>query len=470
MRTTIKKRIFTVNLLTVSILLVVTAVAFNLVARSYLIDDTIKQLRRIAARAEQVIFVSPHPFRRTVNSETDQAQSYINLLLAMRLPSSSINAEYAFVDNENRVVTPFKRFDKKPSDSDLKVIDKIISYSRDKNATEFTLYESGYQYAAVIKPITLQDGTRAGNLLIYSSLDKINEMQRTINLILFGILLVSAFLVLFLSNSLAKRISEPLSALNSHIKKMSELKFNTFQVPADNEIQELVQNINIMAEKLDTYNKSQKIFLQNASHEFRTPIMSIQSHAEGILYGVIEGPEAARIIIDESKRLTHMVEELLYLSRLDAIEEVYHIENVDIKGLIQDICQRLMSISGMNHVALNMDFCESPAFISGDPDKLERCITNVISNCIRYAKSRVEIKLTKQTDKVIITISDDGPGFDKDEEKQIFKRFYKGKKGNIGLGLAISKSIVEKHRGTIEARNTDEGVQFIIELPAIREQ
>jgi len=470
MKTTIKKRIFTVNLLTVSILLVITAVAFKLVARSYLINDTIKQLRRIASRAEEAVFVSPHPFRRLTDSETAQAQSYIDLMLAMRPPSSSINAEYAIIDNNNKLITPFKHFDKKPSDSDLKVIDKIITEGLNKKLSEFTFYDSGYQYAAVIKPITLPDGTKAGNLLIYSSLDKINEMQNRINLILFVILLISAFFVLFLSNSLAKKISDPLTALNNHIKSMSELKFNTFQVPADNEIQELVQNINLMAEKLDTHNKSQKLFLQNASHEFRTPIMSIQSHAEGILYGVIEGPEAAKIIIEESKRLTHMVEELLYLSRLDAIEEVYQMEKVDMKGLIQDTCQRLSSMSELSHVSLHMDFCGSNAYVSGDLDKLERCIANVISNCIRYAKSCVEIRLTKQNDKVIITISDDGPGFDKDEENQIFKRFYKGKKGNTGLGLAISKSILEKHHGSIEARNINEGAQFIIELPAIRQQ
>jgi signal transduction histidine kinase len=71
---------------------------------------------------------------------------------------------------------------------------------------------------------------------------------------------------------------------------------------------------------------------------------------------------------------------------------------------------------------------------------------------------------------VRILFTDDGPGIDKDEENQIFNRFYKGKKGNTGLGLAISKSIIEKHNGSISAKNTTTGAQFIIELPAVNDQ
>lgn len=470
---TIKKRIFTVNLLIITLLLVITAVAFNLVARSYLKNDTLKQLETIASSAEKAMLRRPpQPFRMESNTESDLVQSYISLMLALRAPSSTINAEYALIDSNNNFITPFENFDDKPSANELEIIHKILTNSKANNLDELTLNEKGNQYAAVIKPIRLTDGTKAGSLLIYSSLDKINELGNTINLILLIILLISALFVLLLSNYLSKGISEPLSALNSHIRKLSELNFsNTLYVPADNEIQELVQNINTMAEKLDTHNKSQKLFLQNVSHEFRTPIMSIQCHAEGILYGVVKSTEAAQIVLDESKRLTHLVEELLYLSRLDAIEEVYSQEVIDVDGLLIANCKRMASIAESEHISLIKNFIEEPLWVLGDSEKLERCFSNVLSNAIRYAQNCVNIELSRLDDKIHISISDDGPGIDKDEENHIFNRFYKGKKGNTGLGLAISKSIIEKHKGTITACNTSMGAQFIIELPLyIREE
>lgn len=483
MKRTIKRRIFTVNILTITLLLVITAVAFNLVARSYLEQHSLRQLHTIANNAERVMQMRPSPFRMG-NKEGDEAirapgftgepdlvESYINLLRSLRMPSFTINAEYALIDKSNHIITPFESFNDKPTKSDLTIIEKIIDISEERDSNRLTFSYNGTQYAAVIKTMSLADGSKAGTLLIYSSLQKINEMQTVINFILVGILLVAALIVLILSTILSKKISSPLSTLCNHIRSLSELNFsNTLHVPADNEIQELVQNINTMAEKLDNHNKSQKLFLQNASHEFRTPIMSIQCHAEGILYGVVEGPEAARIILDESKRLTHMVEELLYLSRLDAIEEIYNHQTLDMNELIKGACERMASIAESSQITLDTSLCKDTILLNGDGEKLERCLSNIISNGIRYAKSTVRIESGIRDDKALVTVSDDGQGFDSGEENQIFNRFYKGKKGNTGLGLAISKSIIEKHHGKIEAQSTETGAKFILELPLMSKE
>lgn len=85
--------------------------------------------------------------------------------------------------------------------------------------------------------------------------------------------------------------------------------------------QELIQNINIMSEKLEYYDKAQKTFLENVSHEFRTPLMAIYSHAEGLHYDIISKQNACEIIMKESNKLTKLVTDLLYLSRLDSIKE-----------------------------------------------------------------------------------------------------------------------------------------------------
>jgi signal transduction histidine kinase len=192
--------------------------------------------------------------------------------------------------------------------------------------------------------------------------------------------------------------------------------------------------------------------------------MSIQSYAEGIKYDVVDPATASSVIIDESKRMTSLVGDLLYLSRLDAIEESYHYNNLDFNDFIKSCLERMNGIAISNNITLSSNKLNENIYVYADEEKLSRAFTNIISNCIRYAKSKVEISSAIKGDKIITVISDDGPGFDKNELPNIFDRFYKGKKGNFGLGLAISRNVIEKHEGTISAENSGWGALFKIEL------
>jgi signal transduction histidine kinase len=107
--------------------------------------------------------------------------------------------------------------------------------------------------------------------------------------------------------------------------------------------------------------------------------------------------------------------------------------------------------------------------IYADEEKLIRAITNIINNCIRYASTTIKISShISDNNKIVLTIVDDGKGFEAKDLPNIFHRFYKGKKGNYGLGLSISKNIIEKHSGKIYAKNSSSGALFIIELPIIQ--
>jgi signal transduction histidine kinase len=265
----------------------------------------------------------------------------------------------------------------------------------------------------------------------------------------------------------AKNISAPFSYLKQYIRKISERKFGTkINMAVDDELQEFVNNINTMSEKLETFDKAQKSFFQNASHELRTPLMSIQSYAEGIKYNVVEHNAAAEIIIDEAKRMTSLVEDLLYLSRLDTIEENYDLEEMDFSEWISRSAKRISVIASKHGIKVSLECSWEGAKIYADDEMLSRALANVIGNCIRYARSTIKISCSiTAADKVEIDIADDGPGIDASELPNIFERFYKGKKGNFGLGLAISKNIIDKHNGKITAENTEAGALFKIVLP-----
>lgn len=483
-RNTIKWRIFKYNLVVIILLVALTTIIFNTVVHMYIKKDIIEQLDRIASHAEdtalrkgpdffpkdETVPPPPHPPEAKYNDlQTDNElfRFYFMLDRSLRETLSVLNANYILLDNQKNIINPLPEEFMDVSSEFTKIITDEIDKSKNSNSeTCLNFHLSGTEYIAIIKPVSQKNTFGLGWLIIYSSLQKVNQLKWGINLILLAILILSALIITLVSSLVAKKISKPFSSLNQHIRAISERKFGTkIHIPVDDELQELVNNINIMSEKLENYDKAQKTFLQNASHEFRTPLMSIQSYAEGIKYNVIQSDTAADIIIDETRRMTHLVEDLLYLSRLNTIEESYNFSSLNSEDLINSCIERMSGIAEKNNVKLSFLNDGKNVWIDADEEKLSRAIMNVLSNCIRYAASKVDVTLKVAANTMKLAISDDGPGFDKDELPNIFERFYKGRKGNLGLGLAISNNIIEKHNGTITAGNSKSGAIFIIKLP-----
>lgn len=479
-RSTIKWRIFKYNIIVIFLLISITTIVFNIVIRMYIEKDIISQLEKIAERTEYTALkqgpdyfpnlgkAPPPPNNPDDRESNNFIRYYFMLDRSLREPLSVLNADYMLLSKDKILITNSDYGAAAPSaDLVVKITSEVARHETMKKETYMNFDVSGTEYVAIIKPVYDKNSFGLGWIIIYSSLQKLNQMQMGINIILLGILFISALLIVFLSSILSKKISAPFSSLNEHIRSIAERNFETkLQMPVDDELSELVNNINAMSEKLESYDKAQKTFLQNASHEFRTPIMSIQSYAEGIKYEVVDKSSAVDIIIDESKRLTSLVEDLLYLSRLDSIEENYRFMALDFNDFVEACIERMRGIALKNNIQLVCSSETSQAAVWGDEEKLSRAINNILSNCLRYAASTVTVSLTRPEEGLLrLTISDDGPGFELNELPSIFERFYKGKKGNYGLGLTITKNIIEKHNGKISASNAEEGAMFVIELP-----
>ncbi|MDF2597051.1 MAG: integral rane sensor signal transduction histidine kinase [Clostridia bacterium] len=477
-RNTIKWRIFKYNIIAILLLIILASVIFNIAVRIYIENDILEQLQKIAARTEDTalrkgpdFFLEPRrniPSLLPDNDGIDILKYYFMLDRSLREPLSVLNADYMLLDKKKNMISVTHEGMPIPSPELIVQITNEIAKTEHINQESYMNFQlSGTEYIAIIKPVFDKNSFGLGWIVIYSSLQKVNQLQIGINIILLVILIISALIIVLLSSILSKKISEPFSSLNQHIRAIAERNFDAkLQVPVDDELQELVNNINSMSEKLESYDKAQKTFLQNASHEFRTPIMSIQSYAEGIKYDVVEKDTAVNIIVDESKRLTRLVEDLLYLSRLDSIEENYHFSNLDFHDFMNNCIERMNGIALKSNVMLTINDVNQPFTILADEEKLSRAISNIISNCLRYAAAEVNVSVQLLEEGYVrLTITDDGPGFDANELLNIFERFYKGKKGNFGLGLAITKNIIERHHGKISAINAETGAQFIIQLP-----
>lgn len=458
--------------------IVLTTVIFNITIRFYMEKDIRNQLYAIASHTEETILhtgpdhLPPPPFPKpeAPNSEdnNDLLKFYFMLDHSLREPLSLLNADYILLDcNKQKISSPVENSFKPSEDVINKITDEVKTLENPNYENYINFTVEGKDYTAIIKPFSKENPFGLGWIVIYSSLEKVNQLLWGLQIILFLILLLSALFIALFSSRTVKKISVSFTSLNQHIKAISERNFGEkIQVPVYEEFQEFINNINTMSEKLDVYDKAQKTFLQNASHEFRTPLMSIQSYAEGIKHKVLDSDTAADIILNESKRMTHLVEDLLYLSRLDSIEENYSFSTITFNPLMVDCIEQMQGIANKNNINITLEAPSEKINIVADEEKLSRAITNILSNCIRYAYRTIKVKYQRISENEIeISISDDGPGIATKSLPNIFDRFYKGKKGNFGLGLAISKNIIEKHDGKITAENLNPGALFRIILP-----
>ena len=211
----------------------------------------------------------------------------------------------------------------------------------------------------------------------------------------------------------------------------------------------------------------QQTFFQNASHELKTPLMAIQGYAEGIQAGVMDAGGAAEVILEESDRMTELVEELLDISKIDMGRQQLALSEMDVRELLYDSI-RAVEPAAAGGIAIVPDFPEEPVMVSCDDTRLRRAVTNILSNGLRYARS--ELRLTCRADKrhVTIRIQDDGDGIAEADLPHIFDRFYMGRSGKSGIGLALTKEIVHLHKGTIRAYNGETGAVFEISIPVSR--
>ena len=212
----------------------------------------------------------------------------------------------------------------------------------------------------------------------------------------------------------------------------------------------------------------QQTFFQNASHELKTPLMAIQGYAEGIQAGVMDTASAAEVILEESDRMTELVEELLDISKIDMGRQPLTLSETDIRELLYDSIRAVEPAAAATGITIAPDFPEEPVMVKCDDTQMRRAVTNILTNGLRYARSKLCLTCRPDKRNVIIRIQDDGDGIAEGDLPHIFERFYMGKSGKSGIGLALTKEIIHLHKGTIRAYNGESGAVFEITLPVGR--
>jgi two-component system phosphate regulon sensor histidine kinase PhoR len=211
-------------------------------------------------------------------------------------------------------------------------------------------------------------------------------------------------------------------------------------------------------------------FLQNLSHEFRTPIFAIQGYVETLLDGAITDPQVNRRYLENASRnidrLTTLLTDLDQISKLERGELVLVRQPFVIQELVKEVFESLAGKAEKQqmHFVIKKD-SESPLTVNADKEKVRQVLLNLVENAIKYGKTNGNVTASMyRTDgqHVLVEITDDGMGIPEKELTRIFERFYRTEEGRTrdskgsGLGLAICKHIIEAHGETIHVRSTEQ--------------
>jgi len=334
-----------------------------------------------------------------------------------------------------------------------------------------------------------------------------NEMYHDIynlrNVVIF-IDIIIMVIVLLSADIIIKRITKPLITLKSSaetiakgkLNKKIEVQFgkdeifdlaNSFEkmrkslMLRDSQLEKAVYELKEANKNLKNLDHAKSEFISIASHELRTPLTSVIGYIELLIKEkkLSKNPkklnEILNITFEEAKRLHHLINDVLNLSKMESGKMTFNFKSNDILEVIESVYKESKILAEKKEIQLIKEISKVPKFIF-DASKIEEAVSNIVNNAVKilaYGK-KVKISLNRNEGFIDIVISDNGPGIPKDKMSELFKPFMQVESASkhhegTGLGLAISKKIVEAHNGKILVKSElYKGTSFTIRLPETR--
>lgn len=448
----IKSRLITGYLGLIGVAFLAVFVVFNISVRQY-----------IESSAEQEILQASQMFLRDGFRDRGAPNDGAGALRAQRWdrPPNPIGAEAkVFIWSDGEVSAADPR-----SEEDAQELQEEIAESIDID-----------EAAHAVQTVTTDDGTflvyaiemQAGDnraAIVYVDVTDMQNFARNINMLLVIILVIIGGAAVAVSIALASSIVKPFQQLADFARKLGDNDFtpSTLQF-RDREPSELLAVMNHTAEKLQAYDSDQKTFFQNVSHELKTPLMTIRCNAEGTAFRVMDADKSARTIMQETDRLGEMIDDLIYISKADTITTSEVLEECDVREILSNCVESQRAAAEKRNIEVICDFANTPVVREVSEKSLQRALSNLVSNAIRYARSKVVLTCAGKDGRAVATVWNDGPEIAPSDLPHIFERFYKGPGGQSGIGLSIVKSVIEKHGGSVAVETSADGTMFSAEF------
>jgi signal transduction histidine kinase len=451
---TIRKRILTSMLWIFVIMFVMIMISFSILSTTFLAAETRQEMRAAAILFEKNIEFSLERLRGT------QAVAKFNIFRNIELLDGHLKMETLILDEDKNIIYPVN--------SEWNKV-KIASV-RDSNTARDYIW---YPYPIESEMIKNKSFELSGSSYKVDSLLLIKKRENTQTYRNLGIrafllsIAISGTIGIIIMVLTSRRITKPISQLLESMRLFNKDKTPVKVYHSNDEIEDLANSFSEITKTITRVDKQQKTFFQNSSHELKTPLMSIQGYAEAIKDGVVEGDDldnSLDIIIAETQRLKNIVDDVIYLSKIDNMEDTFDIREQAVLPIIEDAVDVVTPLLQVNDLQVTIQ-CDPTYLIKCDRDKMVRVFINLIGNGSRYAKTRITVNVNQHQGHTYIDVIDDGKGFEFGQEEKVFDRFFNGKNGGSGIGLSLTKEIIEKHGGSIKAINhMNFGAVFKIEL------
>lgn len=375
------------------------------------------------------------------------------------------NALYQILDEEGQVITSSSRLDKpdlfkgfRPNGTDPE---------------ERTIEDLPLGDDDTFRVTALTASSPSGKVTIYVA-TSLEAVEETIA-ILQGALAVGSpillALVAFTAWVVVGRALQPVEDMRTAVEEISEHSLHK-RVPVggpQDEISRLASTMNTMLERVESSYERQRRFAADASHELQTPLASARTDLEVALAHPEEAdwPRIAKDLVTANMRMERLARDLLFLAGVEERGALARLVPVNLDDIVLDEVTRMRPSA---RVTIDTNRV-SGAEVRGRRSDLERVVRNLLDNACVHATSRVEVGLTGEDQVVTLTVADDGSGIPADRREEIFDRFTRLEEarsrddGGAGLGLAITKEIIEAHGGTVGVEDSTKGSRFVVRLP-----
>lgn len=402
---------------------------------------------------------------------------YEDLKNTMKIIKVSVDMDSIIVDKQGYVyAVSDERLDYlKYSKLDIKDSDMKLLKSGEMLQHNYIRKDDEIEGRAYLKPL-FSNNNFNGIIILTKPISSVDASN------LYTIIWLSVLSAVILSSIVAyyfakKILIKPLSEINNAAKKLAQGEVEKrVYIDSQDEIGDLAESFNIMAESLEKVDTVRREFISNVSHEIRSPITSIKGFVTGIIDGVIPRDKEnyyLNIVNDEVSRLSRLVTDLLDISSMESGKFNLNIIKMDINEIITLCTLNLEGRIKEKNIKVDVIFNKNHEYCLGDRDRIIQVVTNILENAIKYGREqggRIQIETYAKGDHIYVSIFNNGPNIPREDINKIWERFYKTDKSrtnkiSTGLGLSIVRLILTQHNQDIWVNNIPgKGVKFTFTL------
>lgn len=287
--------------------------------------------------------------------------------------------------------------------------------------------------------------------------------------------LVALVLAFVLSYLLIRRVLKPLSQMTAIADQVATGDFTTrVDVTTGDEVGRLGLSFNRMADSLSRIEQLRRNMVADVAHELRTPLTNLRGYLEALNDRVLEpSPETLKILEEETMRLVKLVENLQQLARADAARHYLHLEEVHVAKEIDYLLNLYSTGLQDKKISATTHFEDEAILVTADRDKFLQAASNLLDNCLKYTppSGRIDIFSQRTPETIEISFCNTGPEISKADLPFIFERFFRTDRsrsrdhGGAGIGLAITRELIEAHGGRVTAESSDGRTCIKLHLP-----